>query len=251
MTLKKEGIIKYIKTPNIDFSLFECVTSTNDLLKSEALNGAKEGKVIAALKQTNGRGRQGKSFISNRGGIYLSILIKPKDIDFDTTLITSATAVAVCRAIEDITKQNTAIKWVNDVLINGKKVCGILCESGICKDNNFIVVGIGLNLYCEAFADEIRDVAGCVFKTPKTQEFEALTAKIIDNFFEIYNTNDFLEYYKNKCFVLGKEISVIKNGREIKAFALDIDNKCRLKVKYNNREELLSTGEISIKLKEL
>ena len=130
-------------------------------------------------------------------------------------------------------------------------MCGILCESGICKDNNFIVVGIGLNLYCEAFADEIRDVAGCVFKTPKTQEFEALTAKIIDNFFEIYNTNDFLEYYKNKCFVLGKEISVIKNGSEIKAFALDIDNKCRLKVRYNNREELLSTGEISIKLKEL
>ena len=251
--MKKENILKHIKTENIDFSLYDSVASTNDLLKQEALKGACENRIIAALSQTNGRGRKGKTFISNKGGMYLSILVKPKNLDFDTTLITSATAVAVCKAIEQITNQKTSIKWVNDVLIDGKKVCGILCESAICGKDNFVIVGIGLNFYCSEFQKEIREVAGCIFKTPETSNFEVLTAKIIDNFFEVYNSFDFLEDYIKRSIVLNKEIFVFKNGQKVSAIALGLDNKCRLKVRYqnNNNEELLSCGEISIKIKEL
>ena len=250
--MEEKNILQHIKTENIDFSLYDSVTSTNDLLKQEVLNGAREGRIIAALSQTKGRGRKGKTFISNKGGMYLSILVKPEKLDFDTTLITSASAVAVCKAIEEITNQKTSIKWVNDVLIGNKKVCGILCESLICGKESFVIVGIGLNFYCSEFYKEIREVAGCIFKTSEISNFEVLTAKIIDNFFEIYNSSDFLEDYIKRSIVLNKEIFVIKNGEKVSAFALALDNKCRLKVKYpNNKEEMLSSGEISIKIKEL
>ncbi len=250
--MKKENILKYLTNENVDFELFESVTSTNDLLKKEALNGVGEGKIIAALQQTNGRGRLGKSFVSNKGGMYLSILLRPREINFDTTIITCLAAVAVCKAIEEITLQNTAIKWVNDILIDNKKVCGILCESGICGNESFIIVGIGLNYFCDRFSDEIKEIAANVFKTSNTQKFELLTAKIIDNFFKIYNTRNFLEDYKKRSIALGKEIYLFKNNQMLSATVCDIDNKCRLTVKYpDGKTQTVSSGEISIKLKEL
>ena len=235
-----------------NFTLYDCVTSTNDLLKQEAINGACEGTVIASLSQTKGRGRRGKKFISKKGGMYLSILVRPKELNFDTTLITCKTCVAVCKAIEEVTGRKTAIKWVNDILIDNKKVCGILCESGICGTDVFVVVGIGLNYFCTDFDDNIKDIATNIFETKDTAKEERLTELIIDKFFEIYKMSDFLEEYKKRSIVLGKEISVLKNGKTIPAIAQDIDGKCRLKVKYKDQsQELLSTNEISIKLKEL
>ena len=249
----KQDILKYIKSKNIELEIFESVTSTNDLLKKQAVNGAKEGTVIAALKQTNGRGRRGKTFISEKGGMYLSILIRPNTFNFDTTLITSATAVAVSKAIEEISDKKTGIKWVNDILINGKKVCGILCESGICGSDSFVVVGIGINVFKPEndFDDEIKDIAACVFENEDEEILSKLTAKVIDNFFKEYNSIDnlaFLDEYRKRSVCLGKEISVYSKT----AKALEIDNRCRLLVEYaDGKQEYLSTGEISIKLKEL
>lgn len=251
--MKKHEILKYINSNNINFTLLDCVTSTNDILKQEALNGAKEGRVLAALKQTNGRGRKGKSFISNNGGIYLSILVRPQNLNFHTTLITSATAVAVSKAIEEISGKETYIKWVNDILIDSKKVCGILCESGICGDNAFVVVGIGINLFLteNGLDEQIKDIATTVFNKEDTTSNNKLVARVIDNFFSIYNTietKDFLSDYRNRSIVLGKEV-IVSNKT---AKALEIDDKCRLKVEYSDgNQEYLSSGEISIKLKEL
>lgn len=255
--MKKHEILKYINTSNINFSLFDCVTSTNDILKQEALNGAKEGTVIAALKQTKGRGRKGKSFISDNGGIYLSILLRPQNLNFDTTLITSATAVAVSKAIEEISGKETYIKWVNDILIDSKKVCGILCESGICGQEAFVIVGIGINMFEpeNGFDDEIKDIATCVFEKENTELQNKLTARVIDNFFDYYKktkSKEFLNEYKKRNIVLGNDILVLKDNEQINAKAIDIDDKCRLKVEYSNgKQEFISTGEISIKLKEL
>ncbi len=253
--MTKEDILKHIKTKDINFQLFDCVTSTNDILKQEALSGAKEGTVIAALKQTNGKGRKGRIFISEAGGMYLSILVRPDAINFDTTLITSATAVAVSRAIEEISGKQTKIKWVNDILINGKKVCGILCESGFCGEQSFVVVGIGVNVFMPEndFANEIKDIATAVFDNWDLELQNRLTAKVIDNFFEVYSpleNKDFLNEYKNRSIVIGKDIYVLKNNEKISAKAIKIDDQCRLKVRYpDGSEELLPTGEISIKLK--
>ena len=237
----------------VDLMLFDCVTSTNDLLKQYAVNGAKEGTVIAALEQTNGRGRWGKTFISEKGGIYLSILIKPKTLGFDTTLITSATAVAVCKAIEEIRGKKTHIKWVNDVLINSKKVCGILCESGVCGKDCFVIVGIGINIFKPKndFNDEIKDIATYIFEKENIELQNKLIAMVIDNFFDVYNNFDnkeFLNEYRKRSIVLGKDLYVSDKI----AKALEIDDCCRLKVKYRDgSEEYISSGEISIKLKEL
>ena len=248
----KEKILKQTEH-KIDLEVYESLASTNDLLKQKAVNGAKEGTVVLALSQTDGKGRKGRSFISKKRGIYLSILVRPKSLNFDTTLITSATAVAVSKAIEEISNKITGIKWVNDILINGKKVCGILCESGICGSDSFVVVGIGINVFKPQndFEDEIKDIATCVFENEDIELFIKLTSKVIDNFFKEYNSIDnlaFLNEYRKRSVCLGREISVY--GKTAKA--LEIDNKCRLKVKYaDGEQEYLSTGEISIKLKEL
>lgn len=237
----------------INLEVYESLTSTNDLLKQKAICGAKEGTVVLALSQSGGKGRKGRSFISEKGGIYLSILVRPRNLSFDTTLITSATAVAVSKAIEEISDKKTDIKWVNDILINGKKVCGILCESGICGSDSFVVVGIGINVFKPEndFDDEIKDIAACVFENEDEEILTKLTAKVIDNFFKEYNTIDnlaFLDEYRKRSVCLCKEISVY--GKTAKA--LEIDDKCRLKVEYaDGKQEYLSTGEISIKLKEL
>ena len=248
----KEQILQYIKYNKIELEVFETVTSTNDLLKQKAVNGAKSGTVVIAKTQTKGRGRRGKTFISKEGGLYLSILLRPKEFNFDTTLLTSAAAVAVSKAIEETSGIKTDIKWVNDVLINGKKVCGILCESGVCGNEYFVIVGIGINLFEpeNGFEGSIKDIATCVFKQKDQEKANKLTAKVIDNFFEIYNSGGFLNYYKDKNVVIGKDIFVLKNGEKITAKAIEIDDKCRLKVLYKDgKTEYLSSGEISVKLK--
>lgn len=251
--MNKQDILKNIKSNISHFELLDSVSSTNDLLKEKAINGAKQGTVIVALEQTNGKGRKGRSFISKKGGIYLSILVRPESFDFDTTLITSATAVAVSKAIEEICNKKTQIKWVNDVLLNRKKVCGILCEAGICGQETYVVVGIGINLFKPEndFDEEIKDIATYIFENKDDEIYIKLTAKVIENFFKEYdliNNLAFLDEYRKRSVCLGKEISVY--GKTAKA--LEIDDKCRLKVEFKDgKQEYISTGEISIKLKEL
>lgn len=248
----KDKILKQTEH-KIDLEVYESLASTNDLLKQKAICGAKEGTVVLALSQSGGKGRKGRNFISKKGGIYLSILVRPENLNFDTTLITSATAVAVSKAIEEISNIKTDIKWVNDILIGGKKVCGILCESGIFGNDSFVVIGIGINAFKPEndFADEIKDIATSIFENQDDEIYIKLTAKVIDNFFYEYNSIDnlaFLDEYRKRSVCLGKEISVY--GKTAKA--LEIDNRCRLLVEYaDGKQEYLSTGEISIKLKEL
>lgn len=251
--MKKQEILKYINASDINLTFLDCVTSTNDILKHEALKGANEGTIIAALKQTNGKGRKGRVFISNNGGIYLSILVRPKTFNFDTTLITCATAVAVSKAIEEISGKATQIKWVNDILIDTKKVCGILCESAVCGDNAFTVVGIGINLFADknGLDEQIKNIATTVFDKEDAELNNKLVAKVIDNFFGIYGTiaeKQFLNDYRKRSIALGNNVLV----GDKTAKALEIDDNCRLKVEYpDGSQEFLSSGEISIKLKEL
>lgn len=250
-----EGITSYLKTDGINLSLFERVTSTNTLLKEMAINGEAEGRVIIALSQTEGRGRYNRKFQSDKGGIYLSVLLRPKASTIDTTLLTAAAAVAVSDAIEEASGKNTQIKWVNDILINDKKVCGILCEGGFIGRDSFVVVGIGINA-CESengFYDEIKDIAGTVFDNCSLNLCEKLCAAVIDNLFYQYKhleSREFLNTYRQKSVVLGQKVFILKQGEIInEGTALGIDDNCHLKVKLNNNETVtLSSGEVSIKL---
>lgn len=252
-----DKIFKNIRNKSIHFNYYSSLPSTNTLLKEKACEGAMEGTVIIAESQTEGRGRFYRKFYSPENGIYMSILLRPDSIGFDATLLTTAAAVAVARAAESLSGKEAKIKWVNDVLINSKKICGILTEGAINPTDGkpeYVIVGIGINAFVpeNGFDEEIKDIAGAVFSTFNPDLKAKLTAEVINIFMEYYadlKKKAFLEEYRKKSAVIGKKITVFKNCSEFYATAVDIDDNCRLLVEYPDKtQEYLSSGEISIKL---
>lgn len=253
-TMTYDGILSYLKTENLNISLFDCVSSTNTLLKEMAINGEKEGKVIIALSQSAGRGRYDRKFYSDKGGIYMSILLRPQR-QLNIAILTAATAVAVSDAIEEIAGKTTQIKWVNDILVDNKKVCGILCEGGFIGNSGFVVVGIGINAYQpeNGLNHEIDDIAGTVFGRQSNTICEKLTAKVIDNVFYQYKNiekGEFLDQYRQKNIVLGRKVDILKQGEIIdNGEVLEIDDNCHLTVCLSSGEIIsLSSGEVSVRV---
>ncbi len=242
----------------LNIEVKKTVTSTNALLKEKAAAGAPEGTVLIALSQTAGRGRFTRKFFSpSDSGIYMSILLRPRISAENAALITTAAAVAVAEAAEKLSGGKTAIKWVNDVLIDGKKICGILTEASLNIESgelDYAVLGIGLNVYEpeKGFPDEIKNIAGAILKERGSGNKSRLAAAVLESFFKYYkdiSERRYLKAYRERCIVLGKQISVMSQDGSRSAYALDIDENCRLRVKYpDGKEELLSSGEVSIKL---
>ncbi len=232
------------------------VDSTNNYLKELAKNGACENTVVIAQSQTAGKGTKNRSFVSEKGGVYLSVLLRPDTMGFDGTLITSMTAVAVSDAIDQISGKKTQIKWVNDIYLEGKKVCGILCESVLSPDGKmpFVIVGIGVNLFKpqQDFPPEIKDIATYVFEQENTKIKEDFITILLSKFYEYFeeiNNKTFLSKYREKNLVLGREISVIKGEKIYPAKALEIDDNCRLLVEFPDKtQKFLSSGEVKVKL---
>ena len=132
---------------DLDLFLYPVIDSTNDEAKRLIKSGTTPPFLVAANEQTHGRGRQGKSFYSPADtGIYMSLVLSFSDGE-SISKITVIASVAVCKAIEKLTGLKPEIKWVNDVYLNGKKICGILCESVIGgTDLTPVIIGVGLNL---------------------------------------------------------------------------------------------------------
>ena len=229
------------------------VTSTNKLVK-ECASERDEGYVIIADRQTEGRGRLGRSFFSPSGsGVYFSLLLKPETGISDALSVTTSAAVAMCSALKDTFGVEPGIKWVNDIYIDGKKVCGILAESAVDRESGrpeYIVLGIGVNVYEPegGFPDDISALAGAVSRVKKADGRNALLASFFDSFYELKG-KDSAPLYKKYNMTPGKKIKVIKGNCIRDADALDIDKLCRLVVKYDDsgETEALSSGEISIK----
>ena len=255
--MKMKTVNDYIENPKVKIKYFETLPSTNAYLKENAENLC-EGTVIIAGNQTAGRGRFARKFYSPEStGIYMSILLKPDYKGFDTTLITTLAAVAVSASVEELSNKKTEIKWVNDVLIEGKKICGILTEGKIDPETGkpiYIVLGIGINAFVPegGFDEEIRDIAGAVFDRFDEDLKNQLTASVVDKVLGYINCpkQEISAKYKSRVSFLGRQIFVIKNDEKIPATALDIDDDFRLLVRYENgNQEYLSSGEISIKIK--
>lgn len=242
---------------NINIEYHSTLSSTNSYLKEKA-TCENEGLVVIADNQTAGRGRFNRKFHSpENSGIYMSILLKPDFGGFDATLITTAAAVAVANACDSLTNKTSKIKWVNDVLIDDKKVCGILTEGSINPKNqnfDYIILGIGINAFIpeNGFADDIKDIAASVFDEFDLSLKAKLTSAVLNNFFCLYNNllqKKFLADYKNKNFVIGKTVNVIKNDTQKKATVISMDDNFKLLVEFEDKtREYLSSGEISIKL---
>lgn len=260
--ISSDQIVNHIKNTSLISNIIvrESVTSTNSLLKDMAKAGAPDGTVLIAEAQTSGRGRLGRSFHSPKDtGIYFSILLRPSMSANESLFLTTSAAVAVAKGIEDISNHKADIKWVNDVYISDRKVCGILTEGSINSTGNldYAIVGIGINIYPPAdnFPDDIKNIAGSVFNhyTSNTEnEKEKLIASILDYFTEYYlNFSDkaFFDEYKQRSFLLGRKIYIIENDIRIPATALDIDEECHLIVELEDGQiRELSSGEVSIKL---
>lgn len=259
--LSVESITPYLADNLKELSLMvhKSVTSTNTLLKDLAGAGEKEGKVLIAEEQTGGRGRLGRKFYSPaKTGIYMSILLRPKLTVDDALFITTSAAAAVAEAIESVTGCEASIKWVNDIYCNGKKVCGILTEAGVDFEGGgleYCIVGIGINVArpLEDFPEELKDIADGIFETRlySSDLRSRLAAEILNRFWGYYkefHNKNFIKEYRERSFLIGREISVLMGDKQEKATALDIDERARLIVKLTNGEiKALSSGEVSVR----
>lgn len=237
--------------------VLSCVDSTNSLLREKANAGIPEGYVVLAGQQTGGRGRLGRRFYSPPDtGLYLSLLLRPTHLPPARAVgITTMAAVAACRAIEAVSNRAPQIKWVNDIHLDGKKVCGILTEAAIGLESgslDYAVVGVGFNV-CppeEGFPEELRSIAGAILPQTQEEARNRLAAAFLKHFLAIYRSGDtaYAEEYRRRSLVIGKPIQVLSPTGARPAFALDVDNSCRLIVRYDDGSvEALSSSEVSIR----
>lgn len=228
---------------------FKTLPSTNLVAKEYAERGEKEGVFIAGT-QTAGKGRMGKSFFSPEGsGLYVSFLLRPDLPAEDLYLLTVTAAVAVCETIELFSGREASVKWVNDVLVADKKVCGILVEGAFDGSGklSYAVVGIGVNLFPpeNGFPEELGAKAGTVF-TAKKDCLEELTADLIVRFLRLLG-EDCRDRYAMRSVICGRTISLLQDGRKKEAVVLGLDDKCRLLVRYKDgSQELIECGEVSV-----
>jgi BirA family biotin operon repressor/biotin-[acetyl-CoA-carboxylase] ligase len=258
--LSESGIRQYLTgdAQALDLRVFDSVDSTNLVLRSLANEGAAEGTVVIAAEQTGGRGRKGRSFYSPQGtGVYISLLLKPRIAPDDATLITTTAAVAVSEAVEALSGEPAAIKWVNDVFLRGKKVCGILTEGSFDMESGqfeYAILGAGINVYEPdgGFPAEISEIAGSVLVSPAPDAKNRMIAEYLNRFLPLYRSLGSAKTnaeYRRRSFVLGRQVNVITEGGATTARAIDIDERCRLLVEYENgQRETLSTGEISVRV---
>ena len=253
--LEKEKIEARLEGLDTTIIVMDEVDSTHLELKRLAQGGAKGGTVVIAERQTSGRGRLGRSFFSPAGsGIYMSVLNKPSFPAEKAVLVTTAVSVAVCRAIEKVSGKRPLIKWVNDLYLNGKKICGILTEA--IRDAKsgkieYIVIGIGINCSETDFPDDIKNIAGSICEREESFSRNELIAEImkeINSLGDFADSKDFIDEYKRRSLVLGKEIRILGQTEEL-ATAVDIDENGGLVVRLSGGEtKILSSGEISIRL---
>lgn len=256
--LSESCLRSFVKTKNLSFILYKSTESTNVCVKELAASGAPEGTVVLSEMQTAGRGRSEKSFFSPAGtGLYMSILLRPKMSAADALQITTCAAVAVAQAAEAAANRPAKIKWVNDVYMDNKKICGILTEGSFNLESGgleYAVLGIGVNMTPppNGFPPSIQQIAGALFDTKPTHDIRCkIAADILDRFFTLYRANEKgaqLAEYRRRSLLTGQEIFVLRGSECLAATALGIDDDFCLHVRYTDGNEAhLSSGEVSIK----
>lgn len=261
--LSPQGIRRFLKPEyrDLDLTVLPTAPSTNALVREKANQGRPEGCIIIACEQTAGRGRYGRQFFSPvDSGVYLSLLLRPTAYSpQQATCLTAAAAAAMCQAIEAVTGQQPGIKWVNDIFLRGKKVCGILTEAAVGLETgtlNYMVLGAGVNLYppVKGFPEEIRPIAGSVLERSCPEAKNRLVGEFLNRFWDFYTHPEcrtYLEDYRSRSLAIGQNVTVLSAGRAVSAYAYGIDDDFRLLVRYENGDtEALSYGEIRIQLAE-
>ena len=260
MSLKERRIKRKIGALSKDLPIivYKTIDSTNTQAKLAVESGQYKNAVFIASEQTAGRGRLGRSFISEGGkGLYLSILLGgPLEPDLAVSL-TTYMAVIASRCIESLTATEPKIKWVNDIYLGGKKVAGILTEGKADESAEaleFAVVGIGINLLKQEFDPEVKCIATTVEdECGKKVDVNTLAAMIVKEFFEnlpllLAGSKEIAAEYKSRSFLIGERVTVIKPTESYTATVTDITDRCELALTLDSGDqEILSTGEVSVR----
>lgn len=236
----------------LEIQVFDVLDSTNTYAKKLAADGTEKDALIIAKQQTAGRGRCGHSFYSpDKGGLYMSILLKPQKSFVDVSLYTVCAANAVCAAIESLCGKNPQIKWVNDIFLDGKKICGILTEATLNMESGVtdsVIIGVGVNVSTADFPDDIAQIAGSLDGTATRSRLAAAVTEGLYNELSL-QPEEIIARYRNRSLVIGKEVTFVRNGEGFAAVATGIADNGELEVRLKSGETLLlNSGEISVKL---
>ena len=252
-----EEVRAWLADPAVEVSAQSVTDSTNLTAKAMGAAGAPSGSLAVADRQTAGRGRRGRSFASPPGtGLYLSVVLRSALSMGSAALVTSAAAVAVCRAVQAVGGPALSIKWVNDLYTaQGKKCCGILTEAVADLESggvDYLVAGMGLNLHTPAggFPEELRDIAGAIFPEGETVDRARLAAEITNQLAALAGAlpaAPFMEEYRARNIVPGRDIFIVQNGEKRPAHAEAITDDGHLLVTTAAGREELSYGEVSIR----
>ena len=237
---------------------FDTIDSTNTKAQELAEKGYPSGTLVVADKQESGKGRRGRSWVSPSGtGIFMTLMIKPDINPNNASMLTLVAALAVAKAITSVTGEEAMIKWPNDIVVNGKKVCGILTEMNAQFDYiNHIVVGIGINVHNESFPEEISQMASSLMIEAGGKMFHRaqIIAETMSYFEQYYDTflqtqdlSALVREYDELLVNMNKAVRVLDPKEPFDGKAMGITPKGELIVDTWESRKLVSSGEVSVR----
>lgn len=237
---------------------FDTIDSTNTKAQELAEKGYQSGTLVVADKQESGKGRRGRSWVSPSGtGIFMTLMIKPDINPNNASMLTLVAALAVAKAITSVTGEEALIKWPNDIVVNGKKVCGILTEMNAQFDYiNHIVVGIGINVHNESFPEEISQMASSLMIEAGGKRFHRaqIIAETMSYFEQYYDTflktqdlSALVREYDELLVNRNKSVRVLDPKEPFDGKAMGITPKGELIVDTWESRKLVSSGEVSVR----
>lgn len=254
----KEMILSHLSQDHLwqeRIHYYNVIDSTNTQAKRMAAAGAPALTVLIADSQTGGRGRLGRSFLSPAGsGIYMSMILRPGVPPAELMHLTCAAAVAACDAVEQTLGFRPGIKWINDLVVDGKKLAGILTELSIDPKTSLVdwaIVGIGLNCNERQFPPELADIAcSAAMVTGQSIDRSELSAALIDALskMDLLHPQETMAIYRHDCVTLGREVTVIRGEQQRNGQAVEIRQDGALRVQYPDGEtENINSGEVSVR----
>ena len=232
------------------------VDSTNTYLKQLAANGAPDETAVLSIRQTAGRGRRGRSFLSEPGGLYLSYLIRPHESAQELLHLTALAGLCVCNAVWQVTGMQPSIKWPNDPVLNGKKLCGILTELSVSletQEPEYVVIGIGINCNQTQFPQELDMATSLRIEAGHPADVNAIAAALLLELSRmrrefLSRKSDWIAAFSRNCLTVGKDIQILRAGTVRQAKATGIGPDAELLVKYpDGTSGSVSSGEVSVR----
>ena len=240
-----------------DLVILDEVDSTNTCARSLADAGAGEGTVVLAERQTAGRGRMGRTFLSPAGGLYMSVVLRPTAPPEQLLHLTAVVAAAVLRTVNDVCGLDAKIKWTNDLVCGEKKLCGILTEAVVKPGKqapDAVIVGIGINCDQTEFDPSIADMATSIrLETGKAADRNALAANLIHAMYAVSLTmlthkENWLRRFRENCMTVGRDVKLVRGDEVRTAHADGIGEDGELLVTYaDGTKDAISSGEVSVR----